>query len=161
VRRRELSRWLGAGLAGIVVLLWIPSLVAQVLITDLSDIQLGSWNGASDLAGEDSHCVLAPHGGRFNIAAKGDGPGNAFTLQNGGFLLPYQVSYNDGSGWSPMTPGHPLAGQRGEPNPNQLQRCLAGRRSPERIRVRVLAKDLSAAVAGGYSGRLTLLVAPE
>jgi hypothetical protein len=154
--RTALATWLAC-----IILVWATPLAAQVQITGLSDIQLGSWDGSSDMAGEDSHCVLAPHGGSFSIQATGDGPGNAFSLQNGAFHLPYGVSYNDGSGWSPMTSGRPLSGQKGEPNPNQLQRCLAGRRSPERVRVRVLARDLGAAIAGGYSGRLTLLVAPE
>lgn len=148
-------------LACIVIFLGIPPLAAQVQITGLSDLDLGTWNGASDMAGENSHCVLAPRGGRFSIEAKGDGAGDAFTLQNGAFRLPYQVSYNDGSGWSPIVSGRPLSGQRGEPNPNQLQRCIAGTRSPERLRVLVLAADLSAVPAGGYRGRLTLLVAPE
>jgi hypothetical protein len=153
--RIGLAAWLVCTVA------WAPPLAAQVRIGGLSDLPLGTWNGSSDMAGEDSHCVLAPHGGRFSIQATGDGPGNAFTLQNGTVQLPYRVAYNDGSGWRPMISGHPLAGQRGEPNPNQLERCLAGRRTPERVRVRVLAQDLGAAVAGGYSGRLTLLVAPE
>jgi hypothetical protein len=154
--RIGLATWLAC-----IVLGWPSVLAAQVQITGLSDLPLGTWDGSSDMAGEDSHCVLAPHGGRFSIRATGDGPGDAFTLQNGAFHLPYGVSYNDGSGWSAMISGRPLSGQRGEPNANQLQRCLAGRRPPERVRVRVLAQDLGAAIAGGYSGRLTLLVAPE
>jgi hypothetical protein len=162
-RRATIRRWVGSciGLAFAGALWWAPPLAAQVIITGLADIPLGRWNGQSDLQGEDSHCVLAPRGGKFNIEATGDGPGNTFVLHNGAFTLPYQVSYDDGSGWNRMTAGVPLTGQRGQPNQNQLERCLSGRRSPERVRVRVLARDLGAAIAGGYSGRLTLLVAAE
>jgi hypothetical protein len=138
-----------------------PALSAQVLISGLSDLQLGSWSGFGDLEGSDEHCVFARPGGRFAIAASGTGSGGAFVLQNGPGTLPFRVDYDDGSGWSQLDPGVPLAGQRGEPNLVQFARCLIGLRSPERVRVRVLAQDLAAAVAGGYGGSLTLLIAPE
>ncbi|MGH6921168.1 MAG: hypothetical protein ACREJ0_26120 [Geminicoccaceae bacterium] len=136
-------------------------LAAQVLITGLSDLRLGTWNGVSDLQVEDAHCVYGGQAGRYSIEATGNGPGNSFALQNGPFSLPYEVTYNDGSGWSQLDSGRPLAGQRGAPNLIQWLRCVLGSRDPERVRVRVLAQDLSAAIAGGYSGTLTLLVAPQ
>ena len=93
-----------------------PALSAQVLISGLSDLQLGSWSGFGDLEGSDEHCVFARPGGRFAIAASGTGSGGAFVLQNGPGTLPFRVDYDDGSGWSQLDPGVPLAGQRGEPN---------------------------------------------
>jgi hypothetical protein len=134
---------------------------AQVQISGLSDLAFGTWNGAGAVEGEVEHCVLGNRGGRFSIEATGDGPGDSFALTNGPVSLPYQVAYDDGGGWSPLSSGTPLAGQRGSPNTNQFQRCLDGSRPPERLRVRLLAQDLSQAAGGGYSGTLTLLVAPE
>jgi hypothetical protein len=150
-----------AGIALTLASLHTPPLAAQVLITGLSDLNLGTWNGVSDLQDEDQHCVYGGQAGRYSIEATGDGPGNSFALRNGPFSLPYEVTYNDGTGWSEMASGQPLSGQRGAPNLVQWLRCVLGRRDPESVRVRVLAQDLGAAIAGGYSGTLTLLVAPE
>lgn len=158
-------RWPLAGITCVIAVIWAvisaPPLAAQVQISGLSDLALGSWNGTSDMEGEVDHCVLGNRGGRFSIEATGDGSGNSFVLANGPVSLPYQVAYNDGSGWSQMSSGTPLAGQRGSQNAQQFGRCLDGSRPPERVRVRVLAQDLSGAIGGGYSGTLTLLVAPE
>jgi hypothetical protein len=144
-----------------VVASYAPALSAQALISGLSDLQLGSWNGFGDLEGSVEHCVFARPGGRYAVAASGIGSGGAFVLQNGPGTLPFQVDYDDGGGWSQLDPGVPLAGQRGEPNLVQFARCLIGLRPPERVRVRILTQDLAAAVAGTYSGSLTLLITPE
>jgi hypothetical protein len=154
---RRLMPWI----LGAMVTSYAPALPAQALITGLSDLQFGSWNGISDLEGSVDHCVFARPGGRFSIAATGLGPGGAFVLQNGPGTLPFRVDYDDGSGWSQLDPGVPLAGQSGAPNLIQLVRCLFGQRRPERVRVRILAQDLAAAIAGSYSGSLNLLITPE
>jgi hypothetical protein len=143
------------------VMIHAPALSAQVLITGLSDLHFGSWPGVGDLEGSVDHCVLAPGGGRFAIEATGDGSGGAFVLQNGPGTLPFRVDYDDGGGWSQLDPGVPLTGQRGAPNLVQLLRCVLGNREPERVRVRILAQDLGAAVAGSYAGSLALLITPE
>jgi hypothetical protein len=155
---RRLVPWI----AGAWGLMFAPEVAAQVQISGLSDLQLGTWSGSGDLEGVGDHCVLGPRGGRYAILATGVGSGGAFVLLNGPGSLPFQVDYSDdGGGWSQMSPGVPLTGQRGAPNENQFERCLAGQRSPQRVRVRVLAQDLGAAVAGSYDGSLTLLVTPE
>ena len=154
---RRLVPWI----LGAVAMAYAPALSAQALITGLSDLQFGSWGGISDLEGAVDHCVFARPGGRFSVAATGVGSGGAFILQNGPGTLPFRVDYDDGSGWSQLDPGVPLTGQRGEPNLVQLARCLLGQRPPERVRVRILAQDLAAAIAGSYGGSLTLLITPE
>jgi hypothetical protein len=154
---RRLVPWI----FGVVVATHAPALAAQVQIGGLSDLQFGSWGGFGDVEGAVDHCVLGTRGGRYAVEATGDGAGGAFVLQNGPASLPFQVAYDDGSGFSQMDPGVPLAGQRGSPNQNQYERCLDGRRPPQRVRVRVLAPDLGAAVAGSYGGTLSLLITPE
>jgi hypothetical protein len=153
--------WSRAWLACIIALTAAPPLQAQVMIAGLSDLALGQWNGSSDLEGEVEHCVLGGPGGRFSIQATGDGPGNSFALLNSAATLPYLVAYNDGGGWSQLVSGTPLGGQRGSQNANQFRRCLDGSQPAQSVRVRVLAQELGAAIAGEYSGTLTLLVAPE
>ncbi len=143
------------------VMIYAPALSAQVLISGLSDLQFGSWSGVGDLEGSVDHCVLARRGGRYAVTATGVGSGGAFVVENGPGTLPFQVEYDDGSGWSQLDPGVQLTGQRGAPNVVQFLRCLIGRRPPERVRVRFSVQDLAAAVAGSYGGSLTLLITPE
>jgi hypothetical protein len=154
---RRLVPWI----LGALVATYAPALAAQALISGLSDLQLGRWNGISDMQGEVTHCVYARPGGRFSVAATGIGSGGAFVLRNGPRTLSYRVDYNDGGGWRQLNAGVPLSGQRGEPNLVQLTFCLLGQRPPERVRVRVLAQDLAAAPAGSYNGLLSLLITPE
>jgi hypothetical protein len=155
---RRLVPWI----AGAMALILAPEVAAQVQIGGLSDLQLGVWSGSGDLEGIVDHCVRGPQGGRYAIQARGLGTGGAFVLLSGPGSLPFQVAYSDdGGGWSQMSPGIPLSGQRGAPNQNQFERCLAGQRSPQRVRVRVLAQDMGTAVAGSYDGSLILLVTPE
>lgn len=155
---RSVVPWIAWALA----LICAPQAVAQVQISGLSDLPLGVWSGSGDLEGIVDHCVRGPRGGRYAIEATGVGSGGAFVLLNGPGSLPFQVDYSDdGGGWSQMSPGVPLTGQRGAPNENQFERCLAGQTSRQRVRVRVLAQDMGTAVAGSYDGSLTLLVTPE
>jgi hypothetical protein len=155
---RRLVPWI----AGAWALIIAPEVAAQVQISGLSDLQLGVWSGSGDLEGVDDHCVRGPRGGRYAIQAAGIGSGGAFVLLNGAGSLPFRLDYSDdGGAWSQMSPGVPLTGQRGAPNENQFNRCLAGQTSPQRLRVRVLAQDIGAAAAGSYDGSLTLLVTPE
>ena len=155
---RRLVPWLASAW----VLTFAPQAAAQVQISGLSDLRLGVWSGSGDLEGAVDHCVRGPRGGRYAIEATGIGSGGAFVLLNGPGSLPFQVDYSDdGGGWSQMSPGVPLTGQRGAPNENQFERCLAGQTSPQRVRVRVLAPDMGTAAAGSYDGSLTLLVTPE
>jgi hypothetical protein len=157
-RGRRLVPWIGLAWA----LSFAPQAAAQVQISGLSDLPLGVWSGSGDLEGIVDHCVRGPQGGRYAIQATGVGSGGTFVLLSGPGSLPFQVDYSDdGGGWSQMSPGVPLTGQRGAPNQNQFERCLAGQTSPQRVRVRVLAQDMGAAVAGSYDGSLTLLVTPE
>ena len=155
---RRLVPWI----AGAWGLIFAPEVAAQVQISGLSDLQLGTWSGSGDLEGVGDHCVLGPRGGRYAIEATGVGSAGGFApvVMSASLVLPYDYS-DDGGGWSQMSPGVPLTGQRGAPNENQFERCLAGQRSPQRVRVRVLAQDLGTAVAGSYDGSLTLLVTPE
>jgi hypothetical protein len=155
---RSIVPWIASAMA----LVFAPEVAAQVQISGLSDLQLGVWSGSGDLEGIVDHCVRGPQGGRYAIQATGAGSGGTFVLLSGPGSLPFQVAYSDdGGGWSQMSPGIPLTGQRGAPNQNQFERCLAGQTSPQRVRVRVLAQDIGTAVAGSYDGSLILLVTPE
>ena len=124
---RRLVPWIAWAMA----LTLAPEAAAQVQISGLSDLQLGVWSGSGDLEGVVDHCVRGPRGGRYAIAGDRLGSGGAFVLLSGPGSLPFQVDYSDdGGGWSQMSPGVPLTGQRGAPNQNQFERCLAGQRSP-------------------------------
>jgi hypothetical protein len=88
-----------------VVMAHAPAISAQVQISGLSDLHLGSWSGVGDLEGVVDHCVLGPRGGRFAIEATGAGSGGAFVLESGPGSLPFQVTYDDGAAGARWTRG--------------------------------------------------------
>ena len=149
--------------AGLVLaFLWAtPVAKADVQIASLNDLNLGTWSGIGDLTGDISHCVLnTVNPRRYNITASGDGAGGAFALINGASSLPFQVSYNDGGGFTTMTATAPLTNQGGY-NPGQFNQCMNGTRAAFLIRVLILGTDMSVADGGPYTGTIYLTVVPE
>ena len=129
----------------------------QVRISDLDPIDLGSFDGSSDLSGDDGLCVYRNSGGSaYTIQADGDGAGGAFTLTNGIATLPYLVDYDDGGGYAGLAAG--VAAAMTGANSSAAD---CGGATNARVRVTVSAVDMSTAAPGAYSGTLTLLVAPQ
>ena len=134
-----------------------PGLAQQVIINKLDDLDHGIWPGTGNLVRTSRHCVArtAP-GNLFSITILGDGPGGAFEARNGAATLVYDVRYRDRSGvpFVPVLAGVPLTNLVGRNNPNNCR----GQR--QRVRIRFRAADMAAALAGTYTGVLTLIVAP-
>ena len=71
-----------------------PSGPAFVIITDLDDLDFGTWTGAAELSDESKHCVAASDKD-FSIVATGSGVGGTFSVANGAAEIPYQVFYKE------------------------------------------------------------------
>jgi hypothetical protein len=129
-----------------------------VQITDLDDIDLGTYSGTGPLAGSDDICVYSNNGG-FDITATGSGAAQAFTLAGTSTTIPYTVQWANTSGattGTAMTTGTPLSGQTATfSGPN----CGGGTNTT--VIVTVGDTDLSVAPTDTYAGILTLLVAPQ
>jgi len=129
----------------------------QIRISDLDPIDLGSFDGSSDLSGSDGLCIYRNSGGSaYSVRATGDGPGGTFTVANGVATLPFAVAYDDGGGFAGLAAGVPFSAAGAN---NSAADC--GGIPNATVRVQVDAADMLTAAPGAYAGTLMLLVAPE
>lgn len=135
----------------------------NVRVTQLSDVNFGTIaNFNTDALRTQSVCVFAHTAtGGYNVRADGTGPGGAFILSSGSASMQYRVQWSSSSGQSSgssLTPGVPLSGQISAAT-HQL--CSNGPPTSASLIVVLPAESLSSAVAGAYSGTLTIVVGPE
>jgi hypothetical protein len=140
------------------VTLELPELVR---ISDLQDIDLGTFDGAA-LDGTDDVCVWSTTRG-YSITATGDGGGGAFTLtaNTSDDFLDYAVEWAESAGQTsgtPLTSGTSLGNLTTTATSTD---CNGGNDTNATVIVAVAEDDLAAVTADSYSGTLTLLVAPE
>lgn len=135
----------------------------RVQITGLDDVDFGTVEPTGAASEVQDVCVWSNASGRaYNITATGDGgAGTDFSVTDGTNTLDYEVQWNDSaaqtSGTS-LTSGTPLTGLSSTAiNPT----CSAGPSNSASLIVNLSAANLEAAVAGTYTGALTLVVAPE
>ncbi len=136
------------------------SILDEVRISNLTDITLGTFVGA-DLSGTSAACVFRSGTGNYEITASGNGGATSdqFVLNDGGANdVSYSVTYDDGSGATPLTSGTALTSQTGG---DPASDTCAGTGDNGSIAVSVLAADMAPLPAGAYNGTLTLTVAPE
>ncbi|MDY6943402.1 MAG: hypothetical protein SVU69_10370 [Pseudomonadota bacterium] len=134
---------------------------AVVRVSALEDMNLGSWDGESDMTGEEYICVFSASYS-YTLVAQGEGPGGSFILRNALERLPYEVSYSDRifSGQHfPVTANQPI---------NRLftfqatsSRCGYFGFPSARLQVTIPASELNNAVPGVYRGILRLTVIAE
>lgn len=129
-----------------------------VQISDLDDIDLGTFTGTGPMTGSDNVCVYSNNGG-FNITATGNGAANAFTLAGSSATIPYSVEWANTSGatsGTSMSTGTPLNGQT-----PTFAGADCGGGTNTTVLVTVGTADLGVAPTDSYAGVLTLLVAPQ
>lgn len=131
----------------------VPDLVQ---VSDLDDIALGSYGGMGDMVGSDQVCVYRNDpSARYDVEASGQGPGQAFVVEQPGASLPFQVDYDDGSGYQTLRAGKSVRARGAD---SASPSC--GGAGNANIRVTVRQADLASARLGDYAGTLTLTVAP-
>jgi len=136
----------------------------RVRISGLSDVPFGTIsNFSTDYVRTQSVCLYAkaPPANHYRITATGSGNGGQFNLSSGGNTLPYQVAWSNAPGQSSgalFSPNIPLGGL---PNSARNDNCSNGPATTASLIVTVKSSDLASAIAGIYSGSLTLLIAPE
>ena len=133
-----------------------------VQITNLNDIDLGTFTGTGNLTGNDTLCIYRNGSGTYQITATGSGTGSAFTVTDGSNTLPYTVDYTSDLLGTPttttMSTGSALTGQAGV---DSASTTCAGGGDNAQVDITISNADLTSAPAGAYSGTLTLVVAPE
>jgi hypothetical protein len=134
----------------------------RVQISGLTDIAFGTVDPTSAATSAEDVCVWSNTSGKgYQITASGSGAANAFTLTDGTNTLAYDVQWADTSGQSSgsaLATGTALGGQVSTAaNPT----CSSGPAATASLIVNMSAANLQAAVAGAYTGTLTLVVAPQ
>lgn len=137
--------------------LTLPDTIA---VTQLDDMSLGTYAGV-DMVANESLCVFragAAANSAYGVTLTGSGAGGAFTLQRNASVLPYSVTWNDGSGAVVVTPGTLLSAQLNA-QPGSLT-CNAGANNNATLGVSVLAANVDSLVteAGNHSGSITIMV---
>lgn len=123
----------------------VPSLIR---ITDLADIDLGSYNGDGvDLTGSSPACVRRNSAGNYGIVA---------TSSNGSFALGGSVAYDVSWGGTGLAYNTSLGGQVADSGTLGACTPAAGKLS-----VTVAGSALDAAAPGTYTDTLILTVTPE
>ena len=130
-----------------------------VIITDLDDLNLGTWTGAAELSDKSVHCVAASDK-KYSITATGDGIGGAFQISSGIAEIPFQVYYRvkKNADQIQLQPGTPVHNLKGKKIKKKSPYCKGGKMVVE---VRMLGVDMAKVPAGPYSGSLNLMVTPE
>ena len=133
----------------------------SIRVTQLNTIPLGIFDGVNDLAGADSLCVYRRSGGLYTVVLSGDNTGGPFQLVNGGSLINYSVTWNDGNGAVAATPFAPITGQQNAYTLDEF--CSGGAANNATPSVSVLANDLlaQATASGPHLGILRVVVQPE
>lgn len=135
----------------------------KVRITNLGDVAFGSvTNLTTDSVQSQSLCLFSDTiTAGYNVTAAGSGLGGAFELASGSQTMAYEVQWsgapNRTSG-SQLIPNVPLVGQYSNAS---HQTCSNGPTTSASLIIVLRSAVLSQAVAGNYSGTLTLLVGPE
>jgi len=137
----------------------IPTLVR---ITDVQNLNLGTFTGSGDLVADDSVCIYTNlAAATYKVTAVGNGLASAFTLKNAANdIIPYSVFWNDqpnASGGVELSTGVASGTQDGA-NTNS-QTCV-GPGNNANFRVRVLEASLLASPPEVYTGTLSLLIEP-
>lgn len=130
----------------------------KIQITQIDDINLGTFDGTNDMTGSDSLCVYRGSGGDYGLTITGSGSGGAYTLSNGGSTIPFDVTWDDGTGAQSVTSGTLVSGLTNTFTQNTS--CNGGADNNATLGVQVLANDIQAAASttGIHTGTLTLTV---
>lgn len=140
------------------------SVAGRVQISKLADVDFSLVDpGSAQLRAQDV-CVWSNSvGRRYNITARGNGTGDAFTVSAGGLAsVPYTVEWAQVTGQSAGTPLATGVALTAQSSAATAPTCTAGPASSASLIVKLAASDLQQMQAGAaYSGTLTLVVAPE
>lgn len=142
----------------------MPVLAAdKVRITGLSDVSFGAiTNFAADSLRSQSLCVYAKSAvDNYRVTASGTGSGGAFALSSGSDELLYEVQWSDTSGQTggvQLSANVPLTGQHSTATRDD---CSKGPATTASLIVIVRSAAVTSALAGSYTGSLTIVIAPE
>ena len=127
-------------------------------VSQLDDIDLGSFDGESDLSGEDSLCIFRASGDDYAVTVTGEGDAGAYVMRQGDSEIPFSAQWDDGTGAEELDPGV-LLGNRANSFSNN-DHCDGGAANNAALQVDVTADDINqnATELGPHVGVLTIMV---
>ena len=135
----------------------------NVRVTKLTDVTFGGLtNLGVDASSRQDICVYAnTAGNRYRVTATGSGPAGSFALSAGANLLAYEVQWNASPGQSSGLQLAANSAQTGLTSTATQQTCNSGPSSSASLILLLRSTDLSSAMAGSYSGTLTLMIGAD
>lgn len=130
----------------------------SIQITQVDNINLGTFDGINDVTGTDDLCVFRKGGGLYGVTITGSGAGGAFMLTTGASMIPFSVTWNDGTGAQAVSPAVLISGLTNTYTVDPY--CSGGAASNATLGVQVLANDIlnAATAVGTHTGILTITV---
>jgi len=129
----------------------------QVGLSNLTDIELTRRQGAATQASSPA-CIYARGTSSYQLLARGSGPSAAFELAGNNDRVSYQLRFDDGTGERVLTPSRTLSGLTGADSTSQNCRNTGNNGI---VTVFVPSAESERIERGVYSGRLTLVIAPD
>ena len=135
----------------------------NVRVTKLADVTFGGLtNLGVDASSSQDICVYAnTNGNRYRVTATGSGPAGSFALNSGANLLPYEVQWNTAPGQSSGLQLSANSAQTGLTSTATQQTCNSGPLTSASLILLLRSTALSSAMAGTYSGTLTLMIGAD
>ena len=131
------------------------SVMADVQITKLDNLDFGTWGGSGDLDQTDQICIYNTVDANYKVSAST--PAGAFRLNDGGNVLPYEVRFQGSSGgFVQLNYNSPTAFTAAN---TSSANCGGGTNAT--LKVTVTESALSSATPGNYSGTVSLLLEPN
>jgi len=147
------------------LLLCLPSLAAaEIGISQITDFSLPSWSiGDGNINSHIDVCVFSSSGksGDYAITVAGS---SGYVLTNGSSQIPYALTWDDsGAGSLGQITGTTLNNNlrlSGQVNGNTKSATCSGNNSGPnaRLSLKINEADMAAALAGTYSGAVTIIV---
>lgn len=130
----------------------------SIQVTQVNDINLGSFDGVNDMTGSDELCVYRRGGGQYGVTITGSGAAGAFSLSTGGSTIPFSVTWDDGNGVQTVDPGVLLSGLANTYTTDT--ECNGGAANNATLGVQLNANDVrtAATATGAHTGTLTITV---
>lgn len=132
-----------------------PSLApADVRISNMHNLNLGTYTGNGDLTAQDDICVYNSAGPNYDITVTSIN--GTFEMSSGGSNLSYTVSFKENSGsFQSLSYNNPTQFSGADTSSNSCSGLTNAT-----VQIKIVQSDLLSVRPGSYSGTIVLLVSP-
>jgi hypothetical protein len=136
----------------------LPELIQ---ITNLDDVNLGTWSGSGDMQITEDFCVFRNGQGGFSITTNGsnDAGGN-FNLRSTA-NLPYTIEYSQGGAFLAASPGTAVPFASSGFTGDSVRDCAVSGGTNTSIRFTVSESELNSKTSGTFSDTIDIFVIPD